>query len=295
MDRKRPDPERGRLPKGASCYGGIGLLHDMCCTGTGFAPLDIVWRLTHTGTPKCGLVADKSPRQLTSGLRVVGGKEAAKLPPIQILTDSQPATPHSTSTRPAERSPASESCLAQRANPRRIHGRAWRAVSPGPDQLTRVATNALPKPGVCCVGNTRARARFEVEIMQVLLRKIYGIGAEGELAVTAPDCSIGRSYDCNLRLACPTVSRRHCELVIRDRAVAVRDLNSKNGTFVNGQRVVGEWPLLPGDKLEIGMCIWQIEIDSQSGSDIRTFLSVGDHDSRGPRASAEALLLHGRV
>jgi pSer/pThr/pTyr-binding forkhead associated (FHA) protein len=104
--------------------------------------------------------------------------------------------------------------------------------------------------------------------MRVVLRKIYGIGFPGEMAVRTPECSIGRSHECDLRLACPMVSRRHCELIVRGQELTVRDLNSRNGTFVNGLRVTGERRLLSGDELEMGMSLWRIEIDSQTGSDV---------------------------
>lgn len=47
------------------------------------------------------------------------------------------------------------------------------------------------------------------------------------------------------------VSRSHCELVLRDGEVKLRDL-SRHGTFVNEKRVAGEHTLRPGDVLRIG-------------------------------------------
>jgi predicted component of type VI protein secretion system len=40
--------------------------------------------------------------------------------------------------------------------------------------------------------------------------------------------------------------------------VAVRDFNSKNGTLVNGERVVGQTPLKTGDKLSVGQLIFEV-------------------------------------
>src|ERR687885_493433 len=48
---------------------------------------------------------------------------------------------------------------------------------------------------------------------------------------------VGRSADCPLPLADPTVSRRHAELVGAHDHLVVRDLGSRNGTFRNGVRV----------------------------------------------------------
>jgi len=51
---------------------------------------------------------------------------------------------------------------------------------------------------------------------------------------------IGRAADCGLRLEHPSVSRAHAELDFDGDAWRLRDLESKNGTFVEGESVVGE-------------------------------------------------------
>jgi DNA-binding CsgD family transcriptional regulator len=50
----------------------------------------------------------------------------------------------------------------------------------------------------------------------------------------------------------PTLSRLHAVLERYDAGWSVRDLGSRNGTFVNGQRIWGERPLRPGDELRVG-------------------------------------------
>jgi pSer/pThr/pTyr-binding forkhead associated (FHA) protein len=49
---------------------------------------------------------------------------------------------------------------------------------------------------------------------------------------------IGRRSDCNLRISAPQVSRRHCFLRIDSNGVNITDLESSNGTWLNGQRTV---------------------------------------------------------
>jgi len=63
------------------------------------------------------------------------------------------------------------------------------------------------------------------------------------------DIVIGRGADCNLRIAAPQVSRRHCFLRIHDGRVTVTDLESCNGTWLDGEKTV------PGKRyhLEDGM------------------------------------------
>ncbi|MFV0524346.1 MAG: FHA domain-containing protein [Acidimicrobiales bacterium] len=62
---------------------------------------------------------------------------------------------------------------------------------------------------------------------------------------------IGRSDQCDLRLADPLVSRIHAELVVDTSGYRIRDLNSDNGTFVDGARV-SDSPVHEGQIIEVG-------------------------------------------
>ena len=50
----------------------------------------------------------------------------------------------------------------------------------------------------------------------------------------------------------PTLSRLHAVLERYGAGWSVRDLDSRNGTYVDGRRIVGERPLRPGDELRVG-------------------------------------------
>ncbi len=62
---------------------------------------------------------------------------------------------------------------------------------------------------------------------------------------------IGRSSEA-LPISDTTVSRRHAELTPDDGRWHLRDLESANGTFVNGQRLSGRVQLSPGDQIRCG-------------------------------------------
>jgi transcriptional regulator with PAS, ATPase and Fis domain len=62
---------------------------------------------------------------------------------------------------------------------------------------------------------------------------------------------IGTSAECDVVLVDPRVSRRHCTLALTERGVMIRDLGSKNGTFVEAVRVVESW-LHPGKRATVG-------------------------------------------
>ena len=63
---------------------------------------------------------------------------------------------------------------------------------------------------------------------------------------------IGRSSQCDVQVRDSKLSRRHCEIRLGPGGYTVRDLGSKNGTFVNGARVA-EAKLGHGDRVQIGL------------------------------------------
>ena len=72
---------------------------------------------------------------------------------------------------------------------------------------------------------------------------------------------IGRRAPSNWLLRSdPLVSRRHCRVALVDGQVIVVDLNSTNGTYLNGGLVIGDtvWP--QGSKIEIGAHILEHQV-----------------------------------
>ena len=69
--------------------------------------------------------------------------------------------------------------------------------------------------------------------------------------LTGPVTVIGRSSACDLPLDDASASRRHAELRRRGANTVLVDLDSTNGTLVNGRRV-REAPLRAGDRITIG-------------------------------------------
>jgi len=80
---------------------------------------------------------------------------------------------------------------------------------------------------------------------------------EGERWVLDEDHTlIGRSSECDVVLPKRQVSRQHAEIERSDGSYILHDLGSKNGTYVNGQRVRGEpYRLKDGDEIQIALCV----------------------------------------
>jgi pSer/pThr/pTyr-binding forkhead associated (FHA) protein len=90
-------------------------------------------------------------------------------------------------------------------------------------------------------------------------------GRQHEVALTKPVHVLGRANDCSLRIPSARVSRHHCEVTLAEGRVAVRDLGSSNGTFVNRRRVT-QADLSAGDMISVGDFVFVVKIDGRPAS-----------------------------
>src|SRR5512142_3406962 len=74
----------------------------------------------------------------------------------------------------------------------------------------------------------------------------------------AEKTTVGRLPDNAFSIPEASVSSHHAELHLRGPEVLVKDLNSTNGTFINGERV-NEATLKPGQILRLGMVEMRLE------------------------------------
>ena len=84
---------------------------------------------------------------------------------------------------------------------------------------------------------------------------------------------IGRSSE-SLPISDRSVSRRHAELTPDGSRWFIRDIDSANGTFVNGQRIDGRVELSPGDQIRCGSTLFTFAIEqdqARPSSPIRVF------------------------
>lgn len=95
---------------------------------------------------------------------------------------------------------------------------------------------------------------------------------------------VGRRQDCDLCVPLMVISRRHCELNQDQDQLKLRDLGSRNGTFVNGRRVE-ETQLNPGDEIQIGPVKFGVQINGQP-----TKLKAGDSEIIQPPDSFDEIV-----
>jgi DNA-binding NtrC family response regulator len=96
-----------------------------------------------------------------------------------------------------------------------------------------------------------------------LVRVIAASPLGGEVAapVGVEPLVMGTSSECDLVVRDPAVSRRHCDITLTDRGIVLRDLGSKNGTFVGDLRIV-EAILPAGAVVRIGTTRLTISVAS---------------------------------
>lgn len=69
---------------------------------------------------------------------------------------------------------------------------------------------------------------------------------------------IGRDERCQIRIPSHEVSRQHCALRSTAEGILVRDMASRNGTFINDMRIERETFLRPGDLLRVGSLVFEL-------------------------------------
>lgn len=119
-----------------------------------------------------------------------------------------------------------------------------------------------------------------MQVNLVLLRK-DGTTSRFELPSTVT--SIGRRQDCDFCIPLTVVSRRHCEINQDSGKITIRDLKSRNGTFVNGEPIE-EALVKAGDVLRIGPVEFVVQVD-ETPANFEEYLQKGVEASTYPTAA----------
>jgi len=90
-------------------------------------------------------------------------------------------------------------------------------------------------------------------------------GTQKDISIREGRYIVGRTDEAQLRIPLATVSRKHCELVVQDEKLVIRDLGSANGTYLNYERVQNA-ELGAGDVVGIGPCLLTVQINGLPSS-----------------------------
>ena len=98
--------------------------------------------------------------------------------------------------------------------------------------------------------------------MQVNLVFLKKDGTTSSFSLPSTVTFIGRRQDCDFCIPLMVVSRKHCEINLDMGKVTIRDLQSRNGTLLNGHPIE-EANIKAGDLLTIGPVEFVFQIDGQ--------------------------------
>ncbi len=90
----------------------------------------------------------------------------------------------------------------------------------------------------------------------------------------------GRDEECSVVIDASTVSRRHAKIVVRAGSITIEDLESTNGTRVNGMPITVPTAIVNGNKVELGSEVLLVKKRSASALTVR--MTRDQRSSGGP-------------
>lgn len=97
-----------------------------------------------------------------------------------------------------------------------------------------------------------------------------GAGQYVRIFASALPLQVGRSQSSGHMINHPSISRIHAELIEHEGCLSVRDCGSRNGTFVNYQRIQQVTPLHAGDCVHFGSCEFRVVLDNETLDEYRS-------------------------
>ena len=101
--------------------------------------------------------------------------------------------------------------------------------------------------------------------MNPRLVAIHGPLSGQTIYLDEPVISIGRQLSNDIILDDPHVSRNHCLIRSEGEQYVIEDLNSANGTYLNGERVT-ESPLKEGSLIQVGNSLFRFRVQNPDES-----------------------------
>jgi hypothetical protein len=96
-------------------------------------------------------------------------------------------------------------------------------------------------------------------------------GAERLIPFDQPVLTVGREKHCTIRIDSQYVSRQHARIEQREDSAVLVDLGSHNGSLLNGERIQGSAPIVPGDVVAIADATLEFLAEAGLDGATRTF------------------------
>lgn len=126
--------------------------------------------------------------------------------------------------------------------------------------------------------------------MVVKLIVASGKSAGRSISVKRNKLLIGRAEECDIRPLSEEVSRRHCAVLVGPADVWVEDLGSRNGTYVNGERIAARTKVVEGDLIRVGALELKLSCTmpaaAGTGEDVSRWLMTDDKPAAGSDTTA---------
>jgi two-component system response regulator GlrR len=118
------------------------------------------------------------------------------------------------------------------------------------------------------------------------VRRLRLLDPAGRIAgdIVKTCASLGQQPGSDVLIDDPSVSRFHCEILLDENAARVRDLSSRNGTWVDGTRVVESF-LRDGAELRLGRTVFKVAL-----GDDRVEQPISQRTELGPLVGRSALM-----
>ncbi len=141
----------------------------------------------------------------------------------------------------------------------------WRVIrSAGRERRTVSADSMILTPGAAAAAGLGRAARRKNKPVELVVQRSPTLDPGSSVQLDSTPVTIGRGSQNDVVLdGDDFASARHAQVEARGDGVWVQDLESTNGTFVNGSRVVGAERLSVGDVLRVGETDFRLEELSQ--------------------------------
>jgi len=99
-----------------------------------------------------------------------------------------------------------------------------------------------------------------VEAKAPRVRGLKLVGAGAPIAIGVGAFVVGRAIGSDVRLDDRQVSRSHARITVDEASASIEDLQTVNGTLLNGKEVKARQPLRHGDTVQFGASEFKVEL-----------------------------------